>query len=38
MIPYETMDWQPPELGKRKKKRPGNPETLAFKHDVPQIY
>ena len=38
LIPYEKMDWEPPERGKRKKKKSGTPETLTFKHDVPQIY
>jgi polyphosphate kinase 2 len=38
MIPYEEMDWQPPELGERKKKRPGTPSDLTFRHDVPSVY
>ena len=38
MIPYEKMDWQPPETGKRKKKKPGTPEELTFKHEVPLVY
>jgi len=37
-IPYEKMDWKPPKAGKRKKKKPGTPEELTFKHDVPSIY
>ena len=36
-IPYKKMDWQPPEKGKRKKRKPGTPETLSFKHDVPSV-
>jgi len=38
LIPYKKMDWQMPEVGKRKKKKPGTPEELSFKHDVPQVY
>jgi len=38
LIPYKQMDWQPPEAGKRKKKKPGTPEELTFKHDVPRVY
>jgi polyphosphate kinase 2 len=38
MIPYEEMDWQPPELDERKKKKPGTPAELTFKHDVPSVY
>ena len=38
MIPYEKMDWQPPEMGKRKRKKPGTPEELNFEHEVPQVY
>jgi polyphosphate kinase 2 len=37
-IPYEPMDWKPPEVGKRKKRKPGTPESLTFKHDVPPVY
>ena len=37
-IPYEPMDWRPPEVGKRKKRKPGTPESLTFKHDVPPVY
>ena len=37
-IPYKKMDWQLPEKGKRKKKKPGTPETLSFKHGVPSVY
>ena len=38
LIPYERMDWQPPELGKRKEKQPGTPDGLRFKHEVPPTY
>jgi polyphosphate kinase 2 len=38
LIPYEKMDWKPPEAGKRKKKKPGTPKELTFKHDVPQVW
>jgi hypothetical protein len=32
-IPFE-----PPEAGKRRPSRPGTPETLDFKHEIPQVY
>jgi len=38
MIPYEKMDWQPPKMGKRKRKKPGTPEDVNFEHEVPQVY
>ncbi len=38
MIPYQEMDWQAPELGKRKRKKPGTPEDVTFEHEVPQVY
>ena len=38
LIPYERMDWQPPQLGKRKEKQPGTPDGLRFKHEVPLTY
>jgi polyphosphate kinase 2 len=38
LVPYEKMDWKPPEAGKRKKKKPGTPKELTFKHDVPQVW
>jgi len=38
LIPYEEMDWKPPEVGKRKKKKPGTPDELSFKHEVPRVY
>jgi polyphosphate kinase 2 len=38
VIPYQKMDWKPPEPGKRKKKKPGTPEELTFKHEVPQVW
>ncbi len=37
-IPYEAMDWKMPEVGKRRKKKPGTPEHLTFRHDVPNVY
>ena len=36
-IPYEPMDWQMPDVGKRKKK-PGTPESVSFHHEIPAIY
>ena len=38
LIPYERMEWQPPELGERKEKKPGTPEVLDFKHEVSTVY
>ena len=38
LIPYQQMDWEPPELGKRKKKKPGTPNEVTFKHEVPLVY
>jgi polyphosphate kinase 2 len=38
VIPYEEMDWKPPEAGKRKKKKPGTPKELTFKHEVPRVW
>jgi polyphosphate kinase 2 len=37
-IPYERIKWEMPEVGKRRKKRPGTPKELTFKHEVPAIY
>jgi polyphosphate kinase 2 len=37
-INYEPLPFTPPEAGKRKKRRPGTPESLTFHHEVPQIY
>ena len=38
LIPYKEMDWQAPRMGKHRKRRPGTPEQLTFKHSVPQLY
>jgi len=38
LIPYEKLPFTPPEPGKRRKKKPGTPETLTFRHEVPQVY
>ncbi|MGD8412946.1 MAG: polyphosphate kinase 2 [Candidatus Latescibacterota bacterium] len=37
-IPYQTIPFEPPPAGKRKKRRPGVPEVLPFRHEVPQVY
>lgn len=37
-IPYEQMDWTPPEAGKRKKRKPNQPKTVDFRHTVPEIF
>lgn len=37
-IPYEPMDWQPPEVGERKERTPGQPEKIEFRHKVPSVY
>ena len=38
LVPYEEMDWQPPKTRKRKRKKPGTPEQLAFEHEVPALF
>jgi len=38
MIPYEKLPFTPPEAGKRRRRKPGTPETLTFKHEIPQVY
>ncbi len=35
---YEEQDFEPPEAGKRKKKKPGTPEELSFEHEVPEVF
>jgi polyphosphate kinase 2 len=37
-IPYEPMDWSPPELGERNDRKAGQPETVHFRHSVPPVY
>jgi polyphosphate kinase 2 len=37
-IPYKEMEWHPPEVGERAERRPGTPEQLTFKHEVPQVF
>jgi polyphosphate kinase 2 len=37
-IPYKPVEWEMPEVGKRRRKRPGTPEELTFKHEVPAIH
>ena len=37
-IDYKPLPFTPPKAGKRKKRRPGAPESLTFRHEVPQIY
>jgi polyphosphate kinase 2 len=37
-IPYEELPFEAPEGGKRKKRPPGTPEHLSFKHSVPEVY
>ncbi len=38
LIPYTEIPFEPPRAGKRKKRRPGMPEDLTFRYEVPQIY
>lgn len=38
LIPYQTIPFDPPHPGERKKRRPGTPEVLSFRHEVPQVY
>ncbi len=37
-IDYKPLPFTPPKSGKRKKRRPGAPESLTFRNEVPQIY
>ena len=37
-IDYKPLPFTPPKAGKRKKRRPGAPESLTFRNEVPQIY
>jgi polyphosphate kinase 2 len=38
LLPYEEQDWTPPEIGKRKRRKPGTPEKVDFRHEVPRVY
>jgi polyphosphate kinase 2 len=38
MIPYEEIPFTPPEAGKREKKKPGTPDELTFRHEIPHVY
>lgn len=38
MIPYEHLEFEVPELGKRKKRVKGMPKKISFKHAVKEIY
>ena len=38
LIPYKQVPFTPPELGKRRRRKPGTPQSISFRHDVPQIY
>lgn len=37
-IPYKELPFKPPNVGKRKKRKPGAPEDLTFRYEVPQVY
>lgn len=37
-FPYEEQDFHPPEGGKRKERKPGQPEKIKFKHTVQKVY
>jgi polyphosphate kinase 2 (PPK2 family) len=37
-IPYEPMEWEPPEVGERKERKPGQLDKVTFKHTVPTVY
>ena len=37
-IDYGPLPFTPPDKGKRKKRRPGMPTSLTFRHEVPQLY
>ncbi len=38
MIPYEEIPFKEPPLPKRRKRKPGDPDTLPFTRSVPKIY
>ena len=38
MIEYEHLPYTPPEAGKRHKPKPGTPDELTFRHEIPQVY
>jgi len=37
-IPYKRVKWKAPDMGTQKKRKPGAPVNLKFKHEVPEIY
>ncbi len=38
MIPYEEIPFKEPSIPKRRKRKPGDPDTLPFTRSVPKIY
>jgi len=38
LIPYEELPFEAPKAGKRKRRPAGTPETIPFRHEVPQVY
>ena len=38
MVPYKKIPFDAPKLDKRKKPRPGTPEKVSFRREVPQVY
>jgi len=37
-VQYKKVDWTPPKMGKRKERKPGTPEGMTFKRQVPLVY
>jgi polyphosphate kinase 2 len=37
-IPYEELPFEAPAAGERNKRRPGVPEVVSFRHEVPRVY
>ncbi len=37
-VPYQELPFEPPAPAKRIKRRPGIPDSIAFRHTVPEIY
>ena len=38
MFDYEEQDFVAPEPGKRKPKKPGTPDQIPFRHEIPTVY
>jgi polyphosphate kinase 2 (PPK2 family) len=38
LIPYEELPFEAPKAGKRRPRPAGTPDTVPFRHEVPQVY